>query len=163
MKFKGKKFNYVFAKKNLPNGRVAWVDVIEHPGASLIIPFLTRDKIIFLRQYRAVIGRYLYELPAGTLDKGESPLSCAKRELIEETGRAGRVIRKIGEIYPVPGYSTEIIYIFKAEKLFIAQADKDPDEIIETVILSRRQIRQFLAQGKIKDAKTICALALAGI
>ena len=163
MKFKGKKFNYIFAKKKLPDGRETWVDVIEHPGASLIIPFLTKDKIIFLRQYRAVIGKYLYELPAGTLDKNEAPLACAKRELIEETGHAGREIKKIGAIYPVPGYSTEVIYIFKAEKLFIAHADKDPDEVIETVVLTRRQVRQFLSKGKIKDAKTICALALAKI
>ncbi len=97
--------------KKLPNGNSVQLDLIVHPGAALIVPFLGKDRIILLRQWRAVLNKYLLELPAGTLDKGESILTCAKRELIEETGYASQKMTKLGRIYPVPGYSTEIIHI----------------------------------------------------
>ena len=127
------------------------------------MPFLSPDKIIFLKQYRAVMGKTLYELPAGTMDKGESPLSCARRELPEETGYAAKKITPLGKIYPVPGYSTEVIHIFKAQQLIPEKAEKDFDEIIRTMILSRSQIKKLFQQTKIHDAKTICALAFCGI
>ena len=162
MKFQGKKFSFAVVKKKLPNGRTADVDVIEHPGAVLIIPFLSRDKIIFLHQYRPVLGRYLLELPAGTLDKNERPLACARRELIEETDQKARVFTRLGKIYPVPGYSTEIIHIFKAEKLTPCAGTKDTDEIISTKPLRRSEVRKLFRVGGITDAKTIAALSLCG-
>lgn len=137
--------------------------MIEHPGAALIVPFLSSDRIVFLRQYRVVMKKELYELPAGTKDKGESPLACARRELPEETGYSARKIKKLGFIYPVPGYSTEVIHIFKAEGLKPQKAEQDFDEIIRTVVLSRAQVRKLFRQGKIHDAKTICALAFCGL
>ena len=84
-RIKGKKIIFSVVKRKLPTGKTAVLDLIEHPGAGLIVPFLAKDKVIFLRQYRAVFGAYLYELPAGTLDKSESALVCVKRELVEET------------------------------------------------------------------------------
>lgn len=136
--------------------------MIEHPGAGLIVPFLAKDKVIFLRQYRAVFGAYLYELPAGTLDKNESALVCVKRELVEETGyAAGRFVR-LGKIYPVPGYSDEIIHIYKAEGLTPAYAEKDSDEVMTIRVFTRAQVKRLFKQGKIVDAKTICGLAMAG-
>ena len=161
-KIRGKKITYSIQRKHLPNGRVVDIDVIEHPGAALIVPCFDDGKIIFLRQYRAVFGRYLFELPAGTLDREEKALNCAKRELIEETGYAAKRWVKLGKIYPVPGYSTEVIYIFKAEGLRRQEAEKDFDEVIEPIILTRQQIRKLFQKGQILDAKTICALALGG-
>ena len=161
-KIKGKKFSYSIEKRLLPNGKITTIDVIWHPGAVLIVPFVNKNSVIFLRQYRAVLEKYLYEFPAGTLDPKEKLLTCAKRELAEETGFAARRWRKLGKIYPVPGYSTEVIHIYQAEDLFERQADKDVDEIIETCTFSKHEIREMFHLGQILDAKTICALALCG-
>jgi len=162
MKIKGRKFTFCRTRRRLPNGVTAGLDYIEHPGAALIIPFLGRDRLIMLRQYRAVLGRYLYELPAGTLESGERPLACAKREIVEETGYAARRFKRLGLIYPVPGYSDEIIYIYQAGGLTRRSAAMDADEIITSRIFSRRDVSRMFRAGKIRDAKTICGLTLAG-
>lgn len=162
MKVRGKKFSFAVVRKTLPNGLRVEVDRIEHPGAVLIIPFLTKDKVVFLDQYRPVLGRYLLELPAGTLDKNERPLLCARRELIEETNyKAGR-LQRLGRIYPVPGYSTEIIYIYKAEGLTQEKGTRDKDEIIRPKILTKMEAKKIFQKGRIHDAKTICGLVLCG-
>lgn len=162
MKFRGKKFSFEVAQKRLPDGRWVRVDLIEHPGAVVIVPFLNPDTIIFLRQYRPVLGRYLLELPAGTLNKHERPLACARRELIEETDHQGRLFSRLGEIYPVPGYSTEIIHIFKAENLTPQKGCKDEDELIRTRPLKKPDVKKLFHAGRIKDAKTIAALSFCG-
>ena len=162
MKFQGKKFSFAIVKKKLPGGRYVDVDVIEHPGAVVIVPFLAKDTIIFLHQYRPVLGRFLLELPAGTLDKNEQPLACARRELVEETDHKGSVFTRLGKIYPVPGYSTEVIHIFKAQKLAPQKGIKDTDEVIRTKLLSRSEVRKLFRAGRIVDAKTIAALSLCG-
>ena len=162
VKYRGKLISLVTHRRRLPNGHVAEIEVIEHPGAVLIVPFLSNKRIILLYQYRPVIRRFLYELPAGTLRPKEKPLDCASRELIEETGyRASRMTR-LSPIYPVPGYSTEVITLFKAEGLSAYRGKKDPDEIIKTRILDLSQVRKLFHQGKIMDAKTISALAFCG-
>ena len=162
MKFQGKKISFAVIKKKLPNGRYADVDVIEHPGAVVIVPFLSRDTLIFLHQYRPVLGRYLLELPAGTLDKDEQPLACARRELIEETDHKGSVFTRLGKIYPVPGYSTEVIHIFKAEKLTPQAGTKDTDNLGRIKPMTRSEVRKLFRAGRINDAKTIAALSLCG-
>ncbi|VAW12206.1 hypothetical protein MNBD_BACTEROID05-55 [hydrothermal vent metagenome] len=158
----GCKINYKIVKKKLPNGVVSTMDLIEHPGASLIIPFLSPRRMIFIRQYRAAINQYIIELPAGTRDKKEPYLKCAQRELIEETGYAAKKFKRLGKIYPVPGYSDEEIVIYRADDLYQSQALKDFDEIIETCVMSRREVNKMLKDGKIADAKTICALTMCG-
>ena len=162
MKVKGKKYTFLVREAKLPDGRTTRVEMIEHPGAALIIPFITSRKIIMLRQYRAVLGSYLYELPAGTLEKGEKPLSCAQRELAEETGYGAKKLTQLGKIIPVPGYSDEVIHIFKAEGLARQDAVKDVDEIIQTFLMSRQEVLSHFRKGKIVDGKTICALAFCG-
>lgn len=149
-------------KETLPNGYRASFEIIKHPGAALVVPFLSKDKVILLRQLRPVIDSYIYELPAGTLDKNESPLSCAKREIIEETGYSAKKFTKLGEIYPVPGYSTEKIVIFKAEGLRKEERILEQDEVIEHFISDRKNIKKLFISGKIIDAKTICAFTMCG-
>ncbi len=163
MIYKGRIIKVERQKKLLPGGIVADIDVVMHPGAVLVVPFLERNKVILLRQFRPIIGKYLYEFPAGTLEKKETPLECAKREIVEEAGyRAGRVER-IGQIYPVPGYSTEKIFIFKAQDLKKAFAPQDKDEIIKPIIFTHSKIRALFKRGCIVDAKTIVALAICGL
>ncbi len=160
--FKGRLLTVFVKKERLPNGYVATFEMIRHPGAALIVPFLSKDKIIMLRQLRPVIGSYIYELPAGTLDKGEAPLACARREIIEETGYGAKKFTFLGKIYPVPGYSTEKIFIYKAEGLSKEERIAEKDEVIESRIFNKTEIKRLFKQGKIVDAKTITALAFCG-
>jgi len=160
--FKGKLVKLHTERRRLPNGYVATLEVITHPGAALIVPFLSKNEIIFLRQYRPVINSYIYELPAGTLDRGESPFVCAKREIIEETGYAARRIKRIGFIYPAPGYTNEKITIFIAEGLCKKETKMCADEVLRSFSVDKARTKKLLKDGKIVDAKTICALAMCG-
>jgi len=160
--FKGKLLNVFVKYERLPNGHTARFEMIAHPGAALMVPFLKKDRIILLRQLRPVIGKFIYELPAGTLGVKEHPIECARREIIEETGyRAGR-FKFLGMIYPVPGYSTEKIFIYAAYGLKEVERTPEKDEIIRTRILTRPAVRRLFRQGGITDAKTIAALAMCG-
>ncbi len=161
-KFKGKPITLISQKRRLPNGFVKRVEIIRHPGAALIVPFLDSRRVIFNRQYRPSIKVYLFELPAGTLDPGESLSACAHRELLEETGYWAQQLTRLGKIFPVPGYSTEVITIFKAQKIQFQGRHLEPDEIIQTHIFTKKQVRNLFRKGKIIDAKTICALAFCG-
>ena len=146
----------------LPNGRTVRITLINHPGAVIIAPLLNKDTVIMLRQFRPALKKYIFELPAGTLDPDESIATCARRELLEETGLKAKILTKLGSIYPVPGYSTEIIHIFKAEELTLTQAQPEEYEVIETIPMTKQKVRQLMTQGKLMDAKSICTLAFCG-
>lgn len=138
------------------------IPVIKHPGAALIVPFFAANKIVMLRQLRPVIKKYLYELPAGTREEGEVPLSCARRELMEETGYSAGSFIKLGYVYPVPGYSTEKITIYQARGLKHFGKRLEDDEVIRQGVLGKGEVRRLFRAGKINDAKTICALSMCG-
>lgn len=146
----------------LPNKRTVLITYINHPGAVIIAPFKDDDTVVMMRQFRPTLKKYIYELPAGTLDPHESTAVCARRELLEETGYKAARITKLGSIYPVPGYSTEVIHIFKAQKLTMAAAEPEDYEVIETILMSRQDIKRLLKSGKLMDAKSICALVFCG-
>jgi len=156
--FDGKLFKVYRIEKNLPNGFRAKLEVVKHPGAVLIVPLLAPDTVIMICQYRPVINTYLWELPAGTLNPGESLLACARRELTEEIGYKAGTFKNIGYIYPAPGYATEKIAIYEACKLKKVAFRLQADEIIEAKAVSKKNIARLLKSGKIIDAKTICAL-----
>jgi len=161
--FDGKLIQLFTKAERLPNGYMAHLEIVKHPGAVLIVPFLNKQEVIMIRQYRPVIGKYIWELPAGTLHANESPLKCAKRELLEEIGYVGRKWKKLHHIYPTPGYTNEKILIFKASGLKKAVLQKQEDEIISLRPFKKPEIRDLLDCGKIVDAKTICALKLSGV
>lgn len=163
MRIKGKKFTYVQEFVRLPSGMRVRLEKVIHPGAVVLVPFLKPSLIVFIRQYRATLKKYIYELPAGTLEPGESRLACAKRELAEETSYQARRFMYKGFIYPVPGYSTEVIHIYAAYDLACAAAQKDDDELLEPVVLSRAQAQRMFREGKIVDGKTVCALTFCGV
>ncbi len=161
-RYKGKVFNVSTRKVKLPNGCLVNLEIVEHPGAALVIPFLNKDNVMILKQFRPVINSYIYELPAGTIEKGETPLSCAKREIIEEIGYSASRFTKLGEIFPVPGYSTEKIIIFKAENLKEKKVSPEAEEIIHAFTAAKADIRSLFKKRKIVDAKTISAFAMCG-
>jgi ADP-ribose pyrophosphatase len=160
--FNGRLIKVFKSIKKLPNAGRGYFEEVEHPGAALIIPFIGK-KIVFIRQYRGVIGKYIWELPAGTLAFGETPYACAKREVIEETGYSVKNLKRIGMIYTTPGFCNEKIIIFKAECDKKRETQQDPDEIISAKSLSKEQVRRLFKQGRIIDSKTIAALSFASI
>jgi len=161
--FNGKLLKLYQEYWRLPNGKGVLLEVIRHPGAVLIVPFLSRDRIVLIRQYRPVIHSYIWELPAGTFHGRETALHCARRELAEETGYGARIFHRLGIIYPAPGYATEKIIIFEARGLKRIPANQEEDEVITSKIFSARQIRYLYNSSRIQDAKTICGLKLAGV
>lgn len=144
----------------LPNKRTTRITFIDHPGAVVIAPFLNKNTVVMIRQYRPALKKYIYELPAGTLDPNESLATCARRELLEETGFKTKKLKKVGSIYPVPGYSTELLHLFKAEDLTLTEAQPEEYEVIEIVPMTKTHVRKLFLQGKLMDAKSICTLAL---
>ena len=160
--YRGRVFDLTLQERRLPDGRRVCPEIIVHPGASLMVPFLDHRHVIFLRQFRTAINGWLYELPAGTPEKNETFLDCARRELREETGYKAKTFRLLGKIYPVPGYSTEKIMIYEARELTFAPKAKDAEELIETRILTKPRVRDMLKAGQLVDAKTICALSFCG-
>lgn len=146
----------------LPNGRLTYISFIRHPGAVIVTPLLNKDTVLMLRQYRPTIQRYIYELPAGTIDPPEKPLTCVRRELQEETGFTARRFTKLGIIYPVPGYSTEVIHIFKAEGLKQGEACPEQYEVIHLKPMRRRSIKSLFQRGQLMDAKSICTFVYLG-
>lgn len=160
--FNGKLVKLFTSKLKLPNGKIAYFEEVVHPQASLVVP-LFKNRIVFIRQYRPVIGKYIWELPAGILKPGETPYACAKREITEETGYIVRNLEKIGKIYTSPGFCDEIIHIFKADCVSRGCAKKDIDELIKARLVKKKEAIELFRSGKIQDAKTIVALAFAGI
>jgi ADP-ribose pyrophosphatase len=158
---RGKVFELIRENITLENGTTTDVEFIEHPGAAAIIPFVDETRIVLLKQYRHALKKYIWEIPAGTLDPQEDIISCAKRELIEETGFSAGQWQKLGEITPLPGYSDERIHIFLARELQPAKRNLDPDEIIQTQEVSLYQALAMIGDGKIQDAKSIAGLFMA--
>ena len=161
--FNGRLIKLDLEKQRYPNGVVVDLEVVKHPGAVLMVPFLSKERIVLISQYRPVISSMIWELPAGTLNKKEKELSCAKRELIEEIGYKASYLKKLGYIYPAPGYTTEKIAIYEARKLRKVKSEPEEDELIKIRIFSKKEVIKLLKKGKITDAKTICALKLAGV
>ena len=154
---KGRIINLRIDKVRLPNGREALREIVEHPGAVAVVPVLPDGRIVLVRQFRKPVEEALLEIPAGKLDEGENPETCAMRELEEETGfRAGK-LEKIFKFFPSPGFSDECIHLFKAAELQKGKMNLEHDELIETVILTLSEIVKLIEEGKIKDGKTIIA------
>ena len=149
-----------------PDGSVGEMDMVRHPGASAVVPFLTDvasddPQILLLRQYRYAAGQYLYEVPAGRLDPGESPNDCAVRELREETGCAASSIEYLFTMFTTPGFTDERIHVFLATGLTRGATSHEVDEFmtVETVTLSHAL--RLIQEGQIKDAKTALAILFA--
>lgn len=158
---RGAQFELVTEAVELPNGRRVDLDLVRHPGAAAIVPFLDQDQIVMIRQYRFATGGEILEIPAGKLDPGETPENCAARELQEETGyRAGR-LEKLGAIWTSPGFTDEVIHLFAAFDLQVAEQRLEPDEIIDLVPMALATAIETLRESPIFDAKSMTALLLA--
>ncbi|HEV2202577.1 MAG TPA: NUDIX hydrolase [Bryobacteraceae bacterium] len=137
-----------------PDGFEIQRAIVRHRGSAVLLPVDGKKRILLVRQYRLPAQRYLWELPAGTVDPGEKPLQTARRELIEETGLRARSFRKIAEIYPSPGFLNEKMTIFLATGLVAGEAQPMDDERIETRWFTAKEVDKMISSGKILDAKT---------
>ena len=145
----------------LPSGRTVVRQVVKHPGAVVIMPRLEDGRLLFIAQYRFAVGETLLEFPAGTLEPGEAPLECAKRELIEETGYRAEHWRALGITYPSPGFCDEQQHLLMATGLVPEHAAGDEDEILEVKRLTVQKVEQAIADGTLVDAKSVAAYARA--
>jgi len=133
-------------------------DIVVHPGAAVILPLLPGERVVLIHNYRPAAGGELLELPAGTLDAGESPLECARRELAEETGyRAGRITPLV-TFYSSPGILTELMHAFLAEDLTSGPTAHEAGEIIRVEVLDLSTALQAIEAGRITDGKTAMTL-----
>lgn len=159
--FEGRLVNLRVDTVELPNGRQSTREVVEHRGAVCIVPILDHSQVVLIRQFRQPVGGTLLELPAGTLDPGESPEDCARRELVEEIGYFPDKLTEMFHSYLAPGYSTEMLHTFLAEDLRRVGENRDSDEFIEVVTVRLRDAVDMILHGEIVDAKTICGILLA--
>ena len=143
-----------------PDGQRVKRDIVEHRGAVAMVPIDAEGRVILVRQYRHAAGKWLLEIPAGTLDPGEDPLEAAQRELREETGFAAGRIDRIGGCYAAPGYSSEYLYLYLARDLTEDPLEGDVDEEIELEPVPLTEVRKLIASGEIEDAKSLAALLL---
>lgn len=147
--FKGPRFQV----KRIDN----W-DIVEHPGAVVILPLLDPHTIIMIKNRRKAVNQTLWELAAGTLEEGELPLICAQRELEEETGFKSKTIRPLLEFYPSPGFCNEKMYVFTAEELTAGKVHLDPHEEITVEKVKWTEALEMIRSNQIVDGKTLVAL-----
>ena len=159
--FEGRLVNLRVDTVELPNGRVTTREVVEHRGAVAIVPMLDRERIVLVRQYRQPVGGAILEIPAGTLETGEDPYDCARRELAEEIGYRPGKLTRLFYSYLAPGYSTEMLHTFLAEDLEKVGENREPDEFLEIVTINLRDAAEMIRGGEIVDAKSICGILLA--
>ena len=140
-------------------GRKVKREIIKHPGAAAILAFDEKNRLILVRQHRYPHG-YVLEIPAGTLEKGESPKACALREIQEETGYRAKRMTHLVTYYPSIGYNTEAIHCFVASGLTQVKKKLDTDEFITVKKIELPKLLKMIKAGKIIDSKTICTVMI---
>jgi ADP-ribose diphosphatase len=141
-----------------PGGVRVVREVIHHPGSAVILPILADRRILVIRQYRLAVGASIWELPAGTIDRGERPLQTARRELAEETGYRSSRWRRLISFYPSPGLLRERMYLYLADSIRSGTARPEGDERISVHLFSMSELLQMIRAGKIKDGKSLVGL-----
>lgn len=144
-------------------GGIAKREIIRHAAGVVILAYTKDSRIIFLKQFRKPFEEAVLELPAGKLEEGEDPAASASREFQEETGFYPRKLEFLGEALTSPGYSDEVLYIYRAQDLEESPLPADTEEAFDYFELSKKEVRALIRQGELKDAKSLCALYLDGL
>lgn len=140
------------------NGQPISREVIRHPGAVVLLPRLDDGRIVLIENHRHTVGETLLELPAGTIDPGETPEQTATRELTEETGYTAAKLEKLHEFYSCPGICDELMHLYLATELTAGEPDREATEEIENRIVRQDEIAGLIASGAVRDAKTLVGL-----
>jgi ADP-ribose pyrophosphatase len=154
----GKKCSFKTDEVQLPSGKTTTRDIVDHPGAVAIVPILDDGRILLVKQYRYSAGKDILEIPAGTLEAGEAPDTCARRELSEETGYTAGSMKKILTMYMAPGYSNEVIHLYFATQLKQGTTHTEDDEDITVEAYGADELLEMMEKNKIEDAKTIAGV-----
>ena len=149
-----------------PDGSTGELEMIRHPGASAVVPFLSDPRgddpqLLLIRQFRYAADGYLFEIPAGRLDQGESPRDCAVRELKEETGCTAEQVDYLITLYTTPGFTDEKIHLFMATGLSTGETKHEVDEFLDLQPMPLSRALEIVKRGEIQDAKTIIGLLFA--
>lgn len=137
--------------------RVMQFKMVDHPGAAATL--VVKDGLVLLvEQYRPAAGRHMLEIPAGTIDRTEPPMECARRELQEETGYSAEHWETLGHLYPTPGYTNEVLHLFLASGLSKGEQHLDEGEDIKVRWVPLTEVEEMIDNGGINDAKTIIAV-----
>jgi ADP-ribose pyrophosphatase len=160
--FTGKVFSVDRDRVRMPNGRTVTVDVVRHSRSVVLVPVPAPGKVILVRQYRYAVNAFLWELPAGSVDEGESPEEAARRECHEEIGLVPSTIVRLSAMFPTPGYCDEEMVFFRLSGLEKTdeKAEVDEDEDIESKVFDLADARDMIRNGEIRDMKTLVGLTL---
>lgn len=159
--FPGRTVRLFLERVVLPNGHVTELEIVHHPGAACVIPFLDDERIVLVRQFRHAAGGFLVEAPAGKLEPGEEPEDCARREVEEETGWVPGRLTALGPILTSPGFCDERIHLYTAHDLERGECAREDSEVMTTFTVGFDEALAMVADGRIQDAKTLAALARA--
>ena len=156
--FDGRVLKLSVEQVEMPNGKVSELEVIRHPGAAAMVPLTADGEVLLVRQFRYATGGWLLEVPAGKLDPGEEPATCARRELEEETGYSAGELISLGWIWTTPGFTDEKIHLYLARGLEPARQSLQSDEVLTVEAVLLEDAVAMARDGRICDGKSICAL-----
>ena len=156
--YKGKVVDLRVETITLPNGLTSTLEIIAHPGAAAVVPLKDDGTVVLVRQYRHAVGGYIYEIPAGKLCPGEDPENCARRELEEEVGYTAENLDLLLSFFTTPGFTDEVIHIYKATTLTVGTQNLEQDEVLEVVEMTMSQAMKNIHDGTIRDGKSIIGL-----
>jgi ADP-ribose pyrophosphatase len=164
--YTGRVINLDIDTVRFPDGSTGEIEMVRHPGASAVVPFLSDPagddpQILLIKQYRYAAEQYLYEIPAGRLDAGEDPLECARRELAEETGCTAESVEHLYTFYVTPGMTDEKIHLFMASRLRQGEARRESDEFVEVETMPLSRALALIGEGTIRDAKSALGILYA--
>ncbi len=158
--YKGKIINLRSDDVLLANNKTSKREIVEHPGGVGVAALTKENELLLVKQFRYAYTQQVLEIPAGKREAGEDPMLCGKRELSEETGGVAENFEFLGQIYPTPGYTDEIIHLYFAKNVTIAQAHPDENEFVEVVKIPFAEALQMVLNNQIKDAKTQIAILM---
>jgi ADP-ribose pyrophosphatase len=162
--FEGRIFAVHVDRAQMPNGREVTLEVVRHPASVVLLPMPDSDHVVLVRQYRYPIDRWVWELPAGSIDPGETADAAAARECHEEIGKVPRRTERLGSLFPTPGYCDEEMIFYRLDGLDepTAAANLDEDEVLEPRTFALAELRTMVRRREIVDMKTVAGLALLG-
>lgn len=153
-----KRFKVVRQAQAASDGTLHWRETVQHPGSVAIVPMIDDGHVCLIRNYRVAVGQTLWEIPAGTLDHDEPPLTTAHRELVEETGYRAGAIEKLTELSMSPGILNERMHLYLATALEAGPAALEPGEDIQSQVVAWEEALAMIDRGEIHDAKTVAGL-----
>ena len=156
--FTGKVLTLNIDTVTLPNGFTVDLEIVRHPGAAAVVPLKDNGTVVLIKQFRHAAGGFIYEIPAGKLHPGEDPMHCAARELEEEIGYVAGRLELLTSILTAPGFTDEVIHIYKATGMTAGRQQLDRDEVLEVLEISLEEAIKMIKGGTIRDAKTIVGL-----